>query len=155
MRPLRDQLAGAPPLRMAAHHEGLLDQHAHAVAHLDQLARLRGAERDRLLAEHVLAGARRLDRERHVQVVGQGVVDRLDLGVAHQLGVGAVSLGDAERLGGRLGMGEVARRDRDDRGVRRALHRRDDLLAPDLGRADDAEAYRFHGDLPLPIQLLL
>ena len=57
-----------------------------------------GGERDRLLAQHVLAGRCRLDRERHVQMVGQRIVHRLDLGIAQQLGVGAVGARYAERL---------------------------------------------------------
>ena len=73
------------------------------VTRLDQLLGFRGGERDRLLAQHVLAGRRRLDRDRHVQMVGQRIVDRLDLGVLEQLRVRAVGAWDAQRLGGRPG----------------------------------------------------
>jgi hypothetical protein len=78
---------------VTAHHEGLGDQLARAVARRYQLLGLLGVERDRLLAQHMLAGLGRLDRPRHVQVVGQRVVDRLDLAVGQQLFIRAVGLG--------------------------------------------------------------
>jgi hypothetical protein len=55
---------------MAAHHERFLDQHAGATARLDQRQGLVSGQRDRLLAQDVLAGRRRLDRDRQVQMVG-------------------------------------------------------------------------------------
>ena len=82
MRPALHQLARAQPLRMEAHHERLGDQHL--AGRRAQLQRLGRGQRDRLLAQHVLARGRGLQRQRHVQVVGQRVVDRLDLGIGEQ-----------------------------------------------------------------------
>ena len=86
-----DQLARPQPLRVGADHERFLDSHAGAVAHRDQLRALGGVEPDRLLAQHVLAGLGGLDRPGHVQVVGQRIVDRVDLGVGQELLVAAVA----------------------------------------------------------------
>ena len=49
--------------------------------------------------------------QRHVQMVGQRIVDRLDLGIGEQLLVGAVGLGDAELVGhfARPGSGRARR----------------------------------------------
>ena len=71
------EIAHGEPLRMVAHHERLADLHAGALADLEELARLVGRERDRLLAQHVLPRLRGADRPRHVQVVRQRIVDRL------------------------------------------------------------------------------
>jgi hypothetical protein len=92
----------------------------------------------------VLAGLQRLHRDRDVQVVGQRVVDRLDLGIGQQRLVGAIGLRDAELLGRRLGPRLVARRDAGDDDALGLQHGRDDFLHADLGRADDAPDHRFH-----------
>ncbi len=95
---LAHELAGAQPLRMEAHHERLGDQRL-----ADRRAkrrRLVGGQRDRLFAQHVLARGGGRERERHVQVIGQRVVDRLDLRIGEQRLVRAVGLGNAERIGG-------------------------------------------------------
>ncbi len=86
--PERANLAGAVPLRMPAHHEGFVEHDV--LGSWRELLGLLGIERDGLFAQHVLAGLRR-GRERHrdVQVVGQRVVDGVDIGVGEQLFVAA------------------------------------------------------------------
>ena len=59
----------------------------------EQLLRLRRGEGDRLFAEHVLARLERADRPRDVQMVGEWIINRLDLRVGQQRGVGAVARG--------------------------------------------------------------
>ena len=125
-------LARTPPLRMMAHHERLGDELAGPRARGDQRLRLVGVERDRLLAQHVLAGLHRADRPRDVQLVGQRIVDRLDRRIGQQLLIGAIGAGDAERLGRRLRFREVARGDRVDMRDLAALHRREE---PSRGRS--------------------
>ena len=77
---------------------------------------------DRLFAQHVLAGLGRLDRQRHVQVVRQRIVDRVDLRVGEHLLVRAVGLRNPELARGLFGTRTVARRDRDDLGEFALLH---------------------------------
>ena len=88
MRPDCTSLAGTQPLRMKADHEGFGDEHLSR--RRAQLHRFLGRQRDRLFAKHVLAGRRGLQRQRHVQVIGQRIVDRLDLGIGEQRLVAAV-----------------------------------------------------------------
>jgi hypothetical protein len=73
------------PLRVLAHHEGLLDELAGAVAHGDEGTRLFRAQRDRLLAEHVFARLRGLDRPGHVEVIRERVVDGVHVGVGQEI----------------------------------------------------------------------
>ncbi len=75
------KLTRAAPLRVEPHHEGLSDQLAGALARVDQLARFLGVERDRLLAKHMFSGRKRANRPGNMLLVGQRIVDRLDLGV--------------------------------------------------------------------------
>ena len=46
---------------------------------VEHLLRLRGVRRERLFAQHVLAGAQGADRPLVVQAVGQRDVDRVDV----------------------------------------------------------------------------
>ena len=61
------------------------------------LPRLCGVEGERLLAQHVLAGAERVDRHLVVVAVGGGDVDDVDVRIGVQVGVGAVRGRDRER----------------------------------------------------------
>ena len=113
---LVQQLPQPQPLRMAAHHEGLADLHAGARAHRQQRLRLGDGQADRLLAQHVLARLRGLDRPRHMQVVGQRIVDGVDVRVGEQLFVRAVGRGNAERGRLLLRLRKIARGDGNDCG---------------------------------------
>ena len=64
---------------------------------------------DRLLAEDVLVRLERADRPGHVQMVGQRIVNGVDVAVGEQFLVRAVGLFDAELGGDRLGPRQVAR----------------------------------------------
>ena len=115
-------LARAQPLRMEAYHERLGDQSPGPLARGDELARLRCRQRDRLFAQHVLARLHRLDGPRHMQVVGQRVVDGLDLGIGQHFLVAAIGLGKPQFRDGRARLRDVARRDRAHVEQRAALH---------------------------------
>ena len=142
---LPHQLAGAQPLRMEAHHERFGDQHL--ARRRAQLRRLLRRQRDRLFAQHVLARGRGLQRERHVQVIGQRIVDRLDLGIGEQRFVRAVGLGNAERVGGVRGAGLVARGDRPDLEQAALQHAGQHALPPDLRGAQHAPDHFLHACL--------
>ena len=95
-----DQFCG---LGMAAVHEGFEQKYVVVARGLDERHRLTQVGGQRLLAEDVLAGLRRLDAPLGVEMVGQGVVDHVYVRVGEQrlvapVPVGHVELG-AERLG--------------------------------------------------------
>ena len=91
-----EELAEAEPLRVRADHEGLADLDAGAVADGEQGAGFGGGHGEGLLAEDVLAGFGGLDRPLNVQVVGERVVDGVDVGVGEERFVGGVGGGDVE-----------------------------------------------------------
>ncbi len=96
MRPSASSSRSAKPLRVAADHEGLADLHAGAGLDFEQGFGLGDGEAERLLAEDVFAGLRGLDGPGHVELVGQGIVDRVDVGIGEELFVRAVGGGDGE-----------------------------------------------------------
>ena len=118
------------------------EQH-HAVAprRREHGLRLGQAERQRLLAQHVFAGARRLHRPGRMQAVRQRQVDGVDLRVVEQVFVACM-----------VALDPVLRRER--RRLRAAARHRDDAqrragrhianeLARDVGGAQDADAKRW------------
>ena len=96
-----EKLAQAQPLRRAADHEGFADFDAGARADVEQRFGLGDSHAERLFAEHVLAGFGGLGGPGDVKLIGQRIVDRVDVGVGEQFLVGAVGRGNAERLRGR------------------------------------------------------
>ena len=135
-RSILGEVAGSlPPGRMAGH-ERLGHELAGAAPGVDQLLGLRGGQRDRLLAEHVLAGLHGADAPGHVQVVGQRVVDRLDVGIGQQGLVAPIGARDAELRRDTVGLGLVARGDRGDARVAATLHAGNDLPGRDKGGAE-------------------
>ena len=140
-------VAHGQPLRVKAHHKGFHDVHL-----LRDLAQLRGLGRRQshgLLAQHVLARARRHQRQRHVLVVRQGVVDGFNLGVGQQFLVAAVGLWDTQFVGQRTAPLQIARGDGADVAVPRRLHAGNDFFPTDAGGAEHAPEYFFHGVLAL------
>src|ERR1039457_2828627 len=133
-----DQIAGAQPLRMRAHHESFAHLHAGAGLRFEQLAGFGGVESQRLLAEHVLSGLGRAHRPGHVQVIGQRVVDRLDLRIGQQFLVGTVGFGNAEGGGRLLGLRQVARGYGGDLAPLAPLHGGYDLLHGYIGGTQNA-----------------
>ena len=99
---------------MVAPHERLGQDEALALGDVEGALDLLGAARQRLLAEHVLAGLERADRPLDVQRVGQRDVDRVDLGVGEQRLVGAVRARDAVLGGEGPAALDVARADGDE-----------------------------------------
>ena len=69
---------------MGPDHERFLDLDAGPVANVEQRPRFGGRERDRLLAKDVLPASRGPDRPGHVQMIGQRVVDGIDLPICEQ-----------------------------------------------------------------------
>ena len=140
------------PLRMMDHDVGLLDLQAGLVADGDQGSGLRRVERDRLLAEHVLAGPRRFLGPRDVEVVGQRVVNHVDRGIGQHRLVVAVGLGQAELFGHRLRLGQLAARYAVDAHARSLLQRRDHVLDGEKRGAEHAPRERRHRILPRPVR---
>jgi hypothetical protein len=94
--PFGEQFSKTQPLRITANHKGLADLHSCAGADSSQGFRLGNGEAERLLAENVFAGLRGLDGPWHVQLVGKGIVDGVDIGIGQKLFVRAVSRGDVK-----------------------------------------------------------
>ena len=134
----RPQLPDRLPGRMEPVHERLHQQHTLGLAGLDHPLGLRRVRRERLLAQHVLAGPGRGDRPLRVEVVGQRVVHGIDVRIGQQVLVRAERARDAEPGRGGLGTAQITRGDRDDLTPRGRGRGRDDLLDPDLGRREDA-----------------
>ncbi len=125
---------------MVDDHEGLADQHLLAVAELDQRRDVLGVERQRLLDQHMLAGLGRLGRPFDMLRGRQRDVDAVDRVRGEQLLVGAEGMRRAEAVGQRPGLGQVAAGDRRQHAVLGLDDRRNDLIAPDLGRRQNTPA---------------
>ena len=105
----------------------------------DELHRLGGVHRERLLAQHVLARAQGEQRVLVVHRVRRADVDGVDLRIRHERLVGVVAVGDAEALAERLGARRAARADRH-RAPRLRLRELGRERRRDASRADDAPA---------------
>ena len=75
-----------------------------------------------------------------VELVGQGIVDGVDVGIGEEFFVGAVCLGDIECGGGFSGLVEVAGGDGIDGGEAAELHGGQNFLQADVGGAQDSPA---------------
>ena len=95
----------------------------------------RDGEAERLLAENVLAGFSGSDGPGDVEVIGQRIVDGVDIGVGEKFFIRAVGRGNAQGGCRLLGLRKTARCDGDDTGVLASLHGGDDFL----GRCGGAE----------------
>ena len=139
--------AEAEPLRVGADHEGFADEDAGAVANGEEGLGLGEGHAEGFFAEDVLAGFGGADGPGDVELVGERVVDGVDVGVGEEFFVGAVGGGDVELRGDGAGFGEVARGDGGDGGVLAALHGGDDFSDADAGGGEDAPADFFvHGN---------
>ena len=73
----------------------------------------------------MLARLCRADGPRYVQMIRQGIVDRVDIRVVDQFLVGAVSFGNVEVVRRRFGALAIARSNRRNFGPVAGLHRRE------------------------------
>ena len=85
-----------------------------AIGDRRDLLGLGGVAGERLLAQHVLARFERGDRPLRVQAVGQRVVDRVDVGIGEEVGVGVEHPRDAVLGRERVGPRAITRGDADD-----------------------------------------
>jgi hypothetical protein len=100
--------------------------------------RLRGIDRQRLLAQDRFARRRRRERPLRMKVVRQRIVDRVDVGVGEQCGVIVVHPWDTEARGDFSRARGVAARDRGDDAVARRIRSRNEAFHADVRRAQDA-----------------
>src|ERR1019366_3493063 len=137
------------------HHECLAYRYARAVARLKQLPRLRRVHADRFFAQHVLARLRRAHRPRHMQVVRQRIVNRLDLRVRQHLLVRPVRFRNPQLARRFPGFLPVPRRDAHYLAAVAQLHRRNHPRHCDLGRSQNAPFHfpRSIRILPFPVIL--
>lgn len=86
---------------MVAVHERFRQQHVRLPASRGHPLRLAGRQRNRLLAQHMLARLRRPDRPFHMKMIRKRNIDGVDARIGEQLLVAAVRLRNVE-LPGRL-----------------------------------------------------
>src|SRR5271157_55680 len=79
----------------------------------------------------------RLEGPRDVKLIGERVVDRLDLGIPQEFIIRSIGLGDAERAGRGFGFVPVTRGDRQNLTPLSLLHGRYHLLNRNLGSAQN------------------
>ncbi len=108
---------------------------------------LRGVHRERLLAQHMLAGLQSGDGPARVARRRQGVVDEIDIVAAHQFVVVLCDMRDLVFGGIGPGALRIARGNRHDFEIRIVARGVDDDGRRDLGRAQNADA-NFHVPLP-------
>ena len=128
-------------------HERLHQEDAARTAVFDHRLGLVGVQRQGLLAEDVLAEVGGEEDPGLVQLVGQGDVDGVDVGVGDGGLVGAVRCRDAELRGpgsGRLG---VSAGDRPDGAGLRGADAGDQAASADPGAAEDRPLERSVGDV--------
>ena len=130
-----ERLDGLRP-GMERRHVGLEKRHAGDRARRHHRLRVGGRGRQRLFAEHVLAGGGGALHPLPVQAVRQRDVDRLDLGIIEQVGVATVGARGAETERGAGGRTLACHRD-EPRSAGRGDRRQHRLLRVLRGGADD------------------
>src|SRR5206468_3812577 len=90
------QFPDSDPLWMGANHKGLADLDTGLIARRDQRLTLSRAQADGFFAQHVFARPGGPNRPRNVQVVRQGIIDRLHIRIGEQFFVRPVSLRNLE-----------------------------------------------------------
>ncbi|MNV47874.1 hypothetical protein D3C71_1397560 [compost metagenome] len=139
---LGDHRARLLPLRMMAHHKGFRDRQARRFLCGRQFHRLRSIKSDRLLAEDGFALCQRLDRQGHMQVIGQRVVDCIYFRISKQILVAAIGFCDAEAGRHFLRLGGIARGDRRNVSQAAGLDGGNDRLGSDARATEHAPSYR-------------
>src|ERR1700678_4564559 len=81
-----------------------------------------------------------LDGPRHMVLVGQRIVDGVDLGVGEQILIRSVGLGNAQCLSRVLRLDQITRGDGRDHGQLAFLHPRNHFLDADVGGAEHSPA---------------
>ena len=112
--PLVEQLPKAPPLGIAADHEGLADLHPGAFLHRQKRLCLRHRHAQGLFAQDMLAGFGRLNGPRHMHLIRQGIVDGVHIRIGDQRLVRPVSGFNSERVCGGARLFKIAGSDRGD-----------------------------------------
>ena len=140
---LGDEFAQTEPLGVGLHHESFTDLHAGAGLHFQERFSFGDGQADRLFTEHVLSSFGRFDRPRHMELIRQRVVNRIDLRICEKFVIGPVSSRNAERGCGRLGACEITRGDRIDARKLPQLHGRQNFLDANIGSTQDSPTNDF------------
>ena len=93
------QFADAQPLRVAADHEGFADLYAGEGADGEKGFGFGDGDADGLFTEDVFAGFGGFDGPRHMHLIGQRIVDGINVRVGEQLFVRSVGFGNSELRG--------------------------------------------------------
>lgn len=123
---------------MRADHERFRNHDPCPIPHLQQRSRFCGIQRNRFLAQHVLARLRGAYRPRYVQVIRQRVIDDFDVVILEQLVIRAIRSLDPQLVACRARFGAVPRGNSDHAAGRTRLNRRNHLGDRDAGCAQNS-----------------
>ena len=130
---------------MVADDEGFLHQKAGLIPRRDELLGLCRVHGERLFAQHMFARFERLDRPRHMQIIGEGIVHHVDFRIVDQRLIGTMGARDAEFRRQRLGGIAVAAGDRAKLEAMALLERRNDMFDGKARGTQDSPADGGHG----------
>ena len=133
-----DQFARAQPLGMRSHHEGFANLDAKFIAGFEQAAGLRGIAADGFFAEDMLNVAGGANGPLDVHVIGQGIIDSLDLAIGEEFFVGAVGFGNGKLCGDVFRFFDGTGGDGGDFGPLALLHGGNDLARGDVRGAQNS-----------------
>ena len=133
-----DKFARAQPLRMRAHHKGFTNLHAVFDTGLKQAAGLRGIAADGLFTQDVLDVAGGAEGPLDVHMIGQRIVNGLDLAICQEFLVGAIGFGNRKLCGDIFRLFDGARSDGGDFRPFALLHGGDDLARGDVRGAQNS-----------------
>ena len=143
-----DNFAHSLPLRMMPHHERFLDLASGTVTHVKQCFGFSRRQRNRFFAKNVLACLKCPHRPRHVQMVGQRIVDCVYGIIIEELPVAPVTARNVQRGGRGLRARRVTGGNRLYRAMFACLHGRDDFLGSDARDTQNSPPDRRHSLLP-------
>ena len=129
-----DKVTHLHPLRMIGHHEGLGNDNLVARTGGNQVINFRSFQRNRFLAQHMLAGIRAFDGPFHMLRGRQRNVDAVNVRVCQHGFIGTIGLFRTKLRGQSLRFGQIARGDSVKYAVIRLNNARNDMLAANLGR---------------------
>ncbi len=139
-----NDLPRAQPLRVRFYHERFAYLHTRAIARRQQCLRLRHVQAEWLLAQHMLPRLRCFDGPRHVQMIRQRVVNRLNLAVLKQLLVRSVGLRNSQLPRRFFRLLLVARSNRGNFAARALLHPWNHFAHGNRRRSQDSPLHLLH-----------
>ena len=134
------------PLRMVPKHEGFHQlQFRMPTSRFHQFDAFGCGQADRFFAQHMLARFQRANRPRHMQMIRQRIVNRINVGIGQQLLIRAIRLGDSQFASHRSGSVAVARAYGGHVTMFPPLHGGNHFLGTNIGSAENTPTDFCHG----------